>query len=247
MRLSGQVVIVTGASQGIGEALARVFVREGGSVVLSSRNLEALERARERVGHAERTFAVTCDVRRREQIEHLVRATLDRFERVDVCINNAVLAGLRDAVHRMDMTYCRSMFETNVFGVVEMLQAFAPVMQRQGSGTFVNMSSIYGQVSKPMLGAYCGCKFALNALTTAARLELKKSGVRVMNVCAGHSKKPEQVAEAVLRGYLRGDTEVVFPRREHFKIKLNQIFPQLVEWEMGRRMHPTALDANTDH
>ena len=115
MRLTGNVVVITGASMGIGDALAREFAAEGASVVLSSRDAARADAARQKIRAPERTLAVACDVRRRADLEHLMKAALDRFQRVDIWINNAGY-GLVDSVEMMDMAQCRSLFDTNLFG-----------------------------------------------------------------------------------------------------------------------------------
>src|SRR6266849_3535606 len=89
MELSGKVVVVTGASMGIGEAIAKAFADHGASVVLLSRDANRAEAARGRVGHNERTLALSCDVRNREEIDRVVSLTLHHFDRVDVWVNNA--------------------------------------------------------------------------------------------------------------------------------------------------------------
>src|SRR5512147_972085 len=118
MRLQGQVVVVTGASMGIGEAIAKVFVEEGANVVLSSRSPERLEAARSRIGNSERTIAITCDVADAAQAKALLQTTLDRFGRVDVWVNNAGF-GVVDSIERMDMNAARKMFDTNLFGAIQ--------------------------------------------------------------------------------------------------------------------------------
>src|SRR5690348_13428240 len=97
MRCRDQAVVITGASMGIGEALARAFLDEGGRVVMSSRDLARVEEARNRVGDLDRTMAIACDVRNRSQIEALASGAKNRFGRIDVWINNAGY-GLLDSV-----------------------------------------------------------------------------------------------------------------------------------------------------
>src|SRR5262245_20103816 len=121
-RLSGKVAVVTGASMGIGEAIAGLFVSHGAQVVLLSRDAQRLEAARARIGHANRTLAVACDVGHREEIDRAIRLTLERFGRIDVWINNAGY-GLLDSICNMPMSYCRELFDTNFFGTVEAMQA----------------------------------------------------------------------------------------------------------------------------
>ena len=101
MEMDGKVVVVTGASMGIGEAIAKVFADAGASVVLLSRDASRAEAARHRVGHTERTLAMACDVRNREDIDRALALTLHHFDRVDVWINNAGV-GIRDSVADMD-------------------------------------------------------------------------------------------------------------------------------------------------
>ena len=255
--LTGIVVVVTGASMGIGEAIAKVFADAGASVVLSSRDLGRSEAARARVGHAERTMAVACDVRVRGQIERLARAAVERFQRIDVWVNNAG-HGLLDSVAQMEDAAFRQMFETNFFGTIAGMQAVVPQMKAQGRGTIINISSVAGHIPLPFHAGYSATKFAMNAMGKAAGVELKKDGIRVLTVCPGYVRtafsdnvtlgnerkrvRPkniggitaERVARATLRGYLSRKREVIVPWTMHVPVKVYQIFPGVVEWAMGR-------------
>src|SRR5216684_2384945 len=115
--LSGRVAVVAGASMGIGEAIAKSFADQGAGVVLLSRDAGRVEAARGRVGHAERTLALACDVSHREEIDRVIGLTVHHFQRIDVWVNNAG-HGLLDSVAEMDLTACRAMFDTNFFGAV---------------------------------------------------------------------------------------------------------------------------------
>ena len=184
MRLAGKVAVVTGASMGIGEAIAKLFVEEGAAVVLSSRDEGRLEVARQRIGHADRTLSIFCDVRNREDIERLLSLTLHNFHRIDIWVNNAGY-GLADSVAKMDVTACRAMFDTNLFGAIDGMQVVMPVLVQQGSGTIINISSVAGHIPVPFKAAYSATKFALNAIGKAARVELDGTGVNVLTVCPG--------------------------------------------------------------
>src|SRR5258706_7580314 len=117
MRMNGKIAVITGGSMGIGEAIAKAFANEGASVVITSRDVARAEAARVRIGHADRTLAVACDVQRRADLEALLRATLERFGRVDIWVNNAG-HGLIDSVEQMSIAECRDMFDTNLFGAI---------------------------------------------------------------------------------------------------------------------------------
>src|SRR2546425_2405576 len=185
MELSGKVVVVTGASMGIGEAIAKAFADNGAQVVLLSRDSGRVEAARARIGNPDQTVAVACDVRHREEIGRVIGLTMHHFERIDVWVNNAG-HGLLDSVASVSMTDCRETFETNFFGAVEAMQAVVPIMKQQGSGTIINISSVAGHIPIPFHGVYSATKFAMNAIGKAARIELKNSGIHVMTVCPGY-------------------------------------------------------------
>jgi len=258
MEMDGKVVVVTGASMGIGEASAQVFADAGASVVLLSRDAKRAEEARQRIGHSERTLAAACDVRKREEIEQALALTLQRFGRVDVWVNNAGV-GIRDAVADMQESAVRELFETNFFGTISCMQAAVPALRKSGGGTIINISSIAGHIPVPFMSLYCASKFALNAIGKGARLELKRDQINVLTVCPGYVStgfgehmvanrqgkvRPqsvrgitaERVARAAYRGYRAGKREVIVPWTMIPVIKLYQSFPGLVEWGMGKAM-----------
>jgi short-subunit dehydrogenase len=258
MNMDGKVVVVTGASMGIGEAIARIFADEGASVVLLSRDASRADAARQRVGHTERTLAMTCDVRNREEIDRAIALTLHNFKRIDVWINNAGV-GIRDTVADMQISALRELFETNFFGTIACMQAVIPAMRKGGGGTIVNVSSVAGHIPVPFMAIYSASKFAMNALGKGARLELRRDKINVLTVCPGYintdfgahmvanrqgNVRPqavrgitaERVAQATYRGYRKTKREVVVPWTMIPAIKLYQLFPGLVEWGMAKAM-----------
>ena len=154
MEMDGKVVVVTGASMGIGEAIAQVFVDHGAGVVLLSRDASRAEAARHRVGHTDRTLALACDVRTRDEIDNVVTQTLGRYGRIDVWVNNAGV-GIRDSVADMEPTACRELFDTNLFGATACMQAVVPAMRHGGGGTIINISSVAGHIPVPFMTPYC--------------------------------------------------------------------------------------------
>ena len=258
MEMAGKVVVVTGASMGIGEAIARVFADKGTNVVLLSRDASRAEAARHRVGHTDRTLALACDVRNREDIDRALALTLHHFDRVDVWVNNAGV-GIRDSVADMGPSACRELFETNFFGTIACMQAVVPAMREEGGGTIINISSVAGHIPVPFMSLYSASKFAMNALGKGARLELLRDHINVLTVCPGYVRtdfgehvvanrqgtvRPqsvrgitaERVAQAAYRGYRKGKREVVVPWTMIPVIKLYQLFPGLIEWGMAKAM-----------
>jgi short-subunit dehydrogenase len=242
---------------GIGEAIAKSFADLGAGVVMLSRDAVRVEAARGRIGHAERTLAMACDVRHREDLDRAIGLTLHHFQRIDVWVNNAG-HGLLDSVAEMDMAAYREMFDTNFFGAVSAMQAVIPVMRQQGGGTVINISSVAGHIPIPFHAAYSATKFAMNAIGKAAGVELKKDAIHVLTVCPGYVRTAfgenavrgnelkrvspgsvkgitaERVARATLQGYLKQKREVVVPWTMHIPLKIYQLFPGLVEWTMAR-------------
>ena len=261
MKISDKVAVVTGASMGIGEAIAKAFVDQGARVVLLSRDAGRSEAARSRIGHTDRTLALACDIRHRDEIDRAISRTLHQFQRIDVWVNNAG-HGLIDSVAKMDLTACRELFETNLFGTIAAMQAVIPVMKKQDGGTIINISSVAGHVPLAYGAAYSGSKFAMNAMGKATRIELRKRNINVLTVCPGYVRtdfsanavrgndlqkvRPttvrgitaERVARATLEGYLRRKREVIVPWTMIPVVKLYQLFPGIVEQAMLRMAKP---------
>lgn len=237
---------------GIGEAIAKEFVRHGTQVVMLSRDQGRLDAARARIGYSEQTLALTCDVRHREETDRVVALIMHHFGKVDVWINNAG-HGLLDSAAAVNLVDVRETFETNLFGALEAMQAVMPVMRQNKSGAIINISSVAGHIPIPFHGVYSATKFAMNALGKAARIELSGTGINVMTVCPGYVQtefsanalrgteakrvRPksargitaDRVARAVLQGYLKGKREVIVPWTMIPVVKLYQLFPGLVE------------------
>ena len=192
-----------------------------------------------------------------------MQAAFKKFGRIDVLVNNAGF-GLNDSVEKMNMPDLRAMFDTNLFGTIECIQAVAPIMREQGGGDIINISSVSGHISTPYMGGYAATKHAMNAIGKAARLELLRHNINVCTVCPGYiateftknmvkgtqpqrvggSNKwavgPEVVAKDTLDGLLRRKRQVVTPGFYWIFIKLYENAPWLVERSIRRGLRPTS-------
>lgn len=184
-QLAGQVVIVTGASSGIGEATARRLARGGARVVISARRQDRLDAlARELDPTGANVLAVAGDVTSDADRRRLVDATLAKFGRIDGLVNNAGY-GTRGPVEIVPVDAIRRNFETNVFSLIALTQLVLPTMRAQGSGCVVNIGSVAGRIARPLSSIYDSTKHALEALTDGLRGELQPFGVRVTLIRPG--------------------------------------------------------------
>ncbi|MGH8630101.1 MAG: SDR family oxidoreductase, partial [Burkholderiales bacterium] len=181
-QLENKVAIVTGASEGIGKAIAELFAREGARVVLAARSQDKLQELAARLG-PERALAVPIDVADGEQVERLVQRAVERFGGIDILVNCAGF-GLYAPCHEMNWEHFRKLWEVNFFGAVRLSLTALPHLRKR-HGTIVNISSVAGKIPLPYMGAYCASKFALNTISSAMRMELKQAGVRVVTVLPG--------------------------------------------------------------
>ena len=225
MDIDGSVILITGASSGIGAATARAASRAGAKLVLAARREDRITRLADELGDA---VAVRCDVTDAAQVEALVTSALDAFARIDVVVNNAG-QGLQAGIEQLSLDDFRAVLELNLVAPLAVMQAVLPTMRAQGSGTIVNVSSGTTFADVPGTGGYVASKIALERLSAVARNELEGTGVTVStmipfatdteflsSIKAGRSDAeamtagavfdtPEQVADAILELIVSGD------------------------------------------
>ncbi|HUI72582.1 MAG TPA: SDR family NAD(P)-dependent oxidoreductase [Spirochaetia bacterium] len=175
MDIKGKVIIVTGASNGIGLAAARLLSQHGARLALVARSSDKL---REIAKGMPESFPFTADMTKESNIRAMVDAVVKHFGRIDVLINNAG-QGLYGPIEATDLAQYRSIMELNVFGPVAAMQAVIPVMRKQGGGLILNVSSAVSKMYIPHLGAYASTKYALNAVSLTSRQELAADNIRV--------------------------------------------------------------------
>ena len=180
--LRGKVVLVTGASAGIGEALVHQAAARGAAVVLAARRLDRLERIARGIG-ADRALAVACDVTVDGQVETAVARARERFGRLDIAVANAGFA-VSGTVMRLELQDFRRQMELNFFGALRTVRACVPALAETG-GALALVGSANGYLSVPAASAYCASKHALRSLAVCLRHELAEQGVSVTHLAPG--------------------------------------------------------------
>jgi short-subunit dehydrogenase len=183
-KFNGKVAFITGASSGIGAAMAREFARRGADVVLLARRWERLEAlALEVRARGRRALTIRCDVTSDEDLEKAVEATLEDFGCIDWVIANAGF-GVAGAVHKLSTDDYRRQFETNIFGVLRTVQATREALIAS-RGSLAIMGSVMSYLSLPVSSPYAMSKHALRALASSLRAEMAKHGVGVTLLAPG--------------------------------------------------------------
>src|SRR3990172_104559 len=177
------VSIVTGASSGIGRSSALPLARRGHRVFATVRTADAEDSLREAASGLP-VDVLRLDLLDEASVARLIPTVRDRAGRIDVLVNNAGYA-LLGAVEDLPVDALRRQFEVNVFGAMALARAALPLMRSPPSGPILNVSSLAGRVSVPLMGAYCASKFALEAFTDALRIEARPFGVRAIVVEPG--------------------------------------------------------------
>jgi NADP-dependent 3-hydroxy acid dehydrogenase YdfG len=187
--LSEQVALITGGGTGIGRAFAEALAGAGSRVVIASRRRDVLRRTADEINEAvesELVFPYHFDIRDREQTEELAADVFNRWQAIDVLVNNSGLA-VPETVDEITDDGWNTVMDTNLSGVMQLVRAVLPFMRRNDFGDIVNMSSQAGKHGYADVPSYCASKFGLLGYAEALRDDLRKSGanIRVFNLCPG--------------------------------------------------------------
>ncbi len=183
--LEGKVAIITGASRGIGKAIAETFARAGARLALCSRKPEGLQAAAAELREFGQVLAVPAHVGKADDVRNLVAQTMEAYGRVDVVVNNAATNPHFGPVLTADEGQWLKILDTNLLGAVRLIQAAAPHMQEQGGGKIINMASVAGLRPSPGMGLYGVGKAALIQLTRQLAVELGAHNIQVNAIAPG--------------------------------------------------------------
>ena len=196
--IKDKVVIITGASSGMGEAAAKHLATLGATVVLGARRADKIEKLAQDIQQmGGKALAITADVTKLEQVKNLVDTAVEQFGRVDVMINNAGLMPL-SPMDRINVAEWNTMIDVNIKGVLNGIAAVLPHMQAQKSGQIINTSSVAGHKVFTGSAVYSATKYAVRALTEGLRMDVKPYNIRTTIVCPGavQTELLEHITEA---------------------------------------------------
>ena len=196
--IAGKVIVITGASSGLGEATARLLSKEGATVVLGARRADRLQAlVKELTDRGARALAVTTDVTDRNQVKQLVDTAVQNFGRIDVMLNNAGLMP-HSPLERLKIDEWDRMVDVNFKGVLYGIAAALPHMMRQKAGHIINVSSVAGHKVTPAGAVYAATKHAVRALSEGLRQEVKAYNLRttIISPVAVATELPDSITEA---------------------------------------------------
>ena len=253
MDYSGKVVVITGASSGIGEQSAEEFAKLHANVILVSRNEERLQKIATKLSkYSTETFVYACDVSDKNQVDKMGKTIIEKFGTIDVLVNNAGF-GIYNTVEKTKIDEMESQMSTNFLGMMYCTKVFLPKMLKQRSGHIVNVASVAGSIGIPGMASYCASKFAMLGFSESLFHELKGTGVGVTVVSpimvrtnffnhesfgkmprySTTSLDPKTVANAVIKAASSPRLEIVVPQFVRFVIWLKQTFPYLINPIVG--------------
>jgi len=211
--IAGKIVVITGASSGLGEASARFLCAQGASIVLGARRVDRMQAlAGELTGRGGKALALRTDVTHREQVQALVDAAVQTYGKIDVMINNAGLMP-QSPLERLKVDDWDRMIDVNIKGVLYGIAAALPYMKRQKSGHIINVSSVAGHKVRPGGAVYSATKHAVRVLSEGLRQEVKPYNIRTTVISPGavDTELPNSITEPDIAENIRKVYELAIP------------------------------------
>ena len=255
MDFKNKVVLITGASSGIGKQTAIEFAKLGSSIILVARRKNKLEQVENELKQFNvNTLVCVCDVSKKDQVEELSKIVLQKFNSIDILVNNAGFA-IYGSVSDLSINEIESQMETNYFGMIYCVKNFLPLMLKKKSGHIVNVASVGASFSVPGVSSYCATKFAMLGFSEGLKHELYGTGVGLTVVSpimvrtplfehpsftnfskfsTGVSLSSETVAKTIIKASNSSRLEIVVPSVARAVIWFKQTFPFLINPIIGR-------------
>jgi len=249
-----KVVLITGASSGIGKDTAIEFAKKGANIILVSRTKEKLEQVAEQLKQFNVTVLVCqCDVSEKDQVKEMSKTVLEKFDSVDILVNNAGFA-IYGSVTDLSIDDIESQMETNYFGMIYCIKNFLPVMLDKKSGHIVNVASVAASFGLPGIASYCASKFAMLGFSEGLKHELKNSGVGITVVSpimvrtnffdhpsfekipkfSPTSLSSKTVAKTILKAANSPRLEIIVPSVVRGAVWMKNTFPYLINPILGK-------------
>ena len=253
MDFKDKIVLITGASSGIGRAASVLFAKEGANIILVARSKEKLEEVTEELKKFNVSSLVCeCDVSDKSQVKKMCEIVLEKYKSIDILVNNAGFA-IYGSVSNLTIEEIESQMETNYFGMIYCIKNFLPSMIKKKSGHIVNVASVAGSFGLPGIASYCASKFAMLGFSEGLKHELKETGIGVTVVSPimvrtnffdhkSFDKMPkysptslsaETVAKAVLRAANSPRLEIIVPSVVRIAVWIKSTFPYLINPILG--------------
>lgn len=242
INLQNKVVVVTGASSGIGASLSVEMAKKGAALALIGRNSERLERVKKEVQHHTQDVSIfTCDVMDRQQVHDTVDLISRKFRRIDGLVYSSGI-GLPTFYRNFESTHIEKIVRTNYFGLLYWIESTAPMMQAQKSGFIVGISSLAAHMTEKRVAGYTSSKAAVSNFLAGARKGFKKYGIQVITIEPGYVKTPmtagnkkmifpmevEDAARSILKAIEKGKPVYRFPKTMAFFARFFECLPTAI-------------------
>jgi short-subunit dehydrogenase len=253
MPLKDKIIVITGASSGIGKAAAIEFAKRGAKLAIVSRRKEKLEELQKSlIPFNTEVFVCSCDVSNKESVKKMADQVLEKFGKIDILVNNAGFA-IYGTVVNLTIEQIESQMQTNYFGMIYCTKNFLPILQKQNSGHIVNVASVAASFGLPGIAPYCASKFAMLGFSEGLRHELKgtKIGITVVSPImvrtnffdhpsfdimpkySPTSLDPKTVANAIIRASESSRLEIIVPSIVRVGVWLKHTIPFVINPIMG--------------
>ena len=254
MDFKNKVILITGASSGIGKETAIEFAKLGANIILVARKKDKLEQVANELKKFNVSILVCqCDISKKDQVEKMSKMVLEEFESIDILINNAGFA-IYGSVSDLTINEIESQMETNYFGMVYSIKNFLPSMLKKKSGHIVNVASVAASFGLPGIASYCASKFAMLGFSEGLKHELKNTGVGITVVSPimvrtnffehpSFEKMPKfsptslsskTVAKTILKAADSSRLEIIVPSVVRGAVWMKQTFPYFINPILGK-------------